>query len=92
MAIGFRSHSRLTISSTMSESENNKSSSPSKDEAASGGGRKVEHLPPGLHHHVVPTERAGAFNVYVQASSDKTARLAIARQSSIIKSSWLALL
>ena len=31
-----------------------------------GGGGKRENLPPGLHHHVVPTERAGSLEVYVQ--------------------------
>ncbi len=34
--------------------------------AEGGGGGKRENLPPGLHHHVVPTERAGSLEVYVQ--------------------------
>ncbi len=68
----------------MSEAENSKS--PSKDgekkksspESASASasvppGRK-EHLPPGLHHHVVPTERAGAFSAYVQVKTIVAAR------------------
>ncbi len=44
------------------------SSSPAKDAAAPAAAAAPprEQLPPGLHPHVVPTERAGALNVYVQ--------------------------
>ena len=50
-------------------SEDRKGSSGGGAGAGGGGGAGV---PTGVHHHVVPTERCGALNVYIQVMIERT--------------------